>query len=73
VRLARVEHDQEQLELSWEETYGKVRRALAALAKRQERESGGTEPDSVEPTHTELGAPGPSDYAKLRQIYPRGH
>jgi hypothetical protein len=37
-RLARVEHDQKQLALAWEETYGKVRRALATLAKRQKRE-----------------------------------
>ena len=42
--LSRLEHDMQQLQLSWEETYGKVRRALATLAKRQSREEGGEEP-----------------------------
>jgi len=48
VRLARVEHEQEQLQLSWEETYGKVRRALATLAKRQQREDSLSDGDKSE-------------------------
>lgn len=43
--LSRLEHDMQQIQLSWEETYGKVRRALATLAKRQSRENGAEEPD----------------------------
>lgn len=45
--LSRIEHDMQQLQLSWEETYGKVRRALATLAKRQSREDGGEEPQNI--------------------------
>ena len=37
-RLGRLEHDQKQLALEWEETYAKVRRALATLGRRQKRE-----------------------------------
>ena len=40
-RIGRLEHDMEQLQLAWEETYGKVRRALANLARRQKDESDG--------------------------------
>ena len=45
--IARLEHDMQQLQLSWEETYGKVRRALATLAKRQQREEGAEEPQNI--------------------------
>ena len=48
--LARLEADMRQLRLEWEETYGKVRRALATLAKRQQR----GEEDAPE---SERGAP----------------
>jgi hypothetical protein len=53
VRLSRIEHQQEQLALSWEETYGKVRRALATLAKRQQREGA----DAAEQPTNGGGAP----------------
>jgi len=36
--LARLEGEMEQLQLAWEETYGKVRRALANIARRQKVE-----------------------------------
>lgn len=42
--VSRLEHDTRQLRLEWEETYGKVRRALATLAKRQAREDEQEEP-----------------------------
>lgn len=44
--LSRLEHEMQQLQLSWEETYGKVRRALATLAKRQSREEASEEPQT---------------------------
>jgi len=34
-RIRRLEGEMEQLQLAWEETYGKVRRALANLARKQ--------------------------------------
>jgi len=37
-RMRALESDMAQLQLDWETTYGKVRRALATLAKRQLRE-----------------------------------
>lgn len=65
-RLSRLEHDMSQLELSWEETYGKVRRALAALAKRQEREeSGASLSDGDKTGGTRSGA---SDYAEAHRL-----
>ena len=42
-RLARVEHDMEQLELAWEETYGKVRRVLANVARKAKLDGEGDE------------------------------
>lgn len=53
--VARLEFDMQQLQLSWEETYGKVRRALATLAKRQSREDGAEEP----PQHVANGGTNP--------------
>jgi len=47
--LSRIEHDMQQLQLAWEETFGKVRRALATLAKRQQR----GEEDAPEPPATD--------------------
>lgn len=70
--VGRLEHDMKQLQLEWEETYGKVRRALATLAKRQQREEGR---DAGEPNGPSLqravDEATPSDYAKLRAMYPR--
>jgi hypothetical protein len=71
-RLRRLENDMEQLQLSWEETYGKVRRALATLAKRQAREEAATEPEPEAPSAN--GAPqppSPSLYQELRRMYGR--
>lgn len=72
VRLDRCEHDMKQLALEWEETYGKVRRALATLAKRQQREEGG---ETAEPQSDGVAQgnapPDPSVFAKLRTMYGR--
>ena len=71
-RLDRLEHEMEQLQLSWEETYGKVRRALATLAKRQQREDGGgtAEPAAGDEARG-VASPDPSAYAQLRAMYGR--
>lgn len=72
-RLSRLENDMQQLELGWEETYGKVRRALATLAKRQQREAdAGEQPEPAAGDGARgVAAPDASDYAKLRAMYGR--
>lgn len=71
-RLGRVEHDQKQLALEWEETYGKVRRALATLAKRQAREdAGGTAEPAADGEARDTAPADASAYAKLRAMYGR--
>lgn len=71
-RLSRVEHDMKQLALEWEETYGKVRRALATLAKRQQREEGGgTAEPAADGEARNPAPPDPSVYAQLRNMYGR--
>lgn len=71
-RIGRLEHEMEQLQLSWEETYGKVRRALATLAKRQQREEAGeTAEAQTDAEPRAVAAPDASLYAKLRTMYPR--
>jgi len=47
-RMRELESDMAQLQLDWETTYGKVRRALATLARRQAREEGGADATSSE-------------------------
>jgi len=47
-RIRHLESDMAQLQLDWETTYGKVRRALATLARRQAREAGGEDATSSE-------------------------
>ena len=62
--VRRLQHDMEQLQLSWEETYGKVRRALATLAKRQQREE---EPTASEARFQKFGnGPHPTYGERLR-------
>jgi hypothetical protein len=63
-RLRRLESDMKQLQLEWEETYGKVRRALATLARRQQRESEGEAP-------SDNGAPSPATAALSPEEYGR--
>lgn len=71
-RLDRLESEMKQLQLEWEETFGRVRRALASLAKRQQRES--AEETGEAPAADAPRAPAsadPSAYAQLRAMYGR--
>lgn len=70
-RLDRLEHEMKQLQLEWEETYGKVRRALATLAKRQQREAGGDDEPEANHAQPRSGSSDPSAYAALRAMYGR--
>lgn len=71
-RTRQLEHDMRQLQLEWEDTFGKVRRALAALAKRQQREEGGEPREPAADGEARgVAPPDPSAYAQLRAMYGR--